>query len=186
VTANGKIYRGNAKSSDLRRCHLDHPQARPPRSRVTANFSREGGSIPPSWSGSSVRSCPSPATCHPKSLVEMVCMTNLFVGNLASNRTPDELRTLFQTYGSVEGVEIMTDPQTRYSRRRDGSSARRRLGMAGRNRGLSNSWSWTLYCRRTNYGRSGRRRGQRSGWRSDIPGGCVRRVFSPNYNCTQS
>ena len=43
-------------------------------------------------------------------------MTNLFVGNLASNRTPDELRTLFQTYGSVEGVEIMTDPQTRYSR----------------------------------------------------------------------
>ncbi len=43
-------------------------------------------------------------------------MTNLFVGNLASNRTPDELRTLFQTYGSVERVEIMTDPQTRYSR----------------------------------------------------------------------
>jgi RNA recognition motif-containing protein len=43
-------------------------------------------------------------------------MTNLFVGNLASNRTPDELRTLFQTYGSVEGVKIMTDPQTRYSR----------------------------------------------------------------------
>jgi RNA recognition motif-containing protein len=43
-------------------------------------------------------------------------MTNLFVGNLASNRTPDELRTLFQTYGSVERVEIMTDPETRYSR----------------------------------------------------------------------
>jgi RNA recognition motif-containing protein len=43
-------------------------------------------------------------------------MTNVFVGNLASNRTIDELRTLFQTYGSVEGVEIMTDPETRYSR----------------------------------------------------------------------
>jgi RNA recognition motif-containing protein len=43
-------------------------------------------------------------------------VTNLFVGNLASNRTTDELRTLFQTYGSVEGVEIMTDPETRYSR----------------------------------------------------------------------
>jgi RNA recognition motif-containing protein len=43
-------------------------------------------------------------------------MPNLFVGNLASNRTPDELRTLFQAYGSVEGVEIMTDPLTRYSR----------------------------------------------------------------------
>ena len=48
--------------------------------------------------------------------VQTVLMTNLFVGNLASNRTPDELRTLFQTYGSVEGVEVMTDPQTRYSR----------------------------------------------------------------------
>lgn len=43
-------------------------------------------------------------------------MTNVFVGNLASNGTPDELRTLFQTYGPVEGVEIMTDPETRYSR----------------------------------------------------------------------
>ena len=43
-------------------------------------------------------------------------MTKLFVGNLATNRTQDELRTLFQTYGSVAGVEIMTDPETRYSR----------------------------------------------------------------------
>jgi RNA recognition motif-containing protein len=43
-------------------------------------------------------------------------MTNVFVGNLASNRTPDELRALFQTYGPVEGVKIMTDPETRYSR----------------------------------------------------------------------
>ena len=43
-------------------------------------------------------------------------MTNVFIGNLASNRTPDELRALFQTYGPVEGVKIMTDPETRYSR----------------------------------------------------------------------
>jgi RNA recognition motif-containing protein len=43
-------------------------------------------------------------------------MTNVFVGNLASNRTPDELRSLFQTYGLVDAVEIMTDPETRYSR----------------------------------------------------------------------
>jgi RNA recognition motif-containing protein len=43
-------------------------------------------------------------------------MTNLFVGNLASNKTPDEVRRLFQTYGSVAGVEIVTDPETRYSR----------------------------------------------------------------------
>jgi len=43
-------------------------------------------------------------------------MTNVFIGNLAQNRTPDELRKLFQSYGSVKGVEIMTDPETRYSR----------------------------------------------------------------------
>lgn len=43
-------------------------------------------------------------------------MTNVFVGNLASNRTPDQLRKLFHVYGPVEGVEIMTDPDTRYSR----------------------------------------------------------------------
>ena len=43
-------------------------------------------------------------------------MTNVFVGNLTSNRTPDELRQLFQTYGLVDAVEIMTDPETHYSR----------------------------------------------------------------------
>jgi RNA recognition motif-containing protein len=43
-------------------------------------------------------------------------LKNLFVGNLSSNLTPDELRTLFQTYGAVEEVEIITDPNTRYSR----------------------------------------------------------------------
>ena len=42
-------------------------------------------------------------------------MTNLFVGNLASNRTPDEIRRVFETYGPVERVEIVTDPETRYS-----------------------------------------------------------------------
>jgi RNA recognition motif-containing protein len=43
-------------------------------------------------------------------------MPSVFIGNLASNRTPDELRELFQTYGPVEAVEIVTDPETRYSR----------------------------------------------------------------------
>ena len=43
-------------------------------------------------------------------------MTNVLVGNLGSNRTPDELRKLFETYGLVDAVEIMTDPETRYSR----------------------------------------------------------------------
>jgi RNA recognition motif-containing protein len=49
-------------------------------------------------------------------MIEDVRMTNLFVGNLASNRTPDELRNLFQSYGLVDAVEIVTDPETRYSR----------------------------------------------------------------------
>ena len=43
-------------------------------------------------------------------------MRNIFVGNLSSNLTTDELRTLFQSYGAVEGVEIVTSPATGYSR----------------------------------------------------------------------
>jgi RNA recognition motif-containing protein len=43
-------------------------------------------------------------------------MNTIFVGNLSANLTPDELRILFQTYGVVEGVEIVTDVDTRYSR----------------------------------------------------------------------
>jgi len=43
-------------------------------------------------------------------------LKNLFVGNLSSNLALDELRTLFQTYGAVEEVEIITDPNTGYSR----------------------------------------------------------------------
>jgi len=43
-------------------------------------------------------------------------MTNLFIGNLGSNRTPDDLRRVFQTYGPVERVGIVTNPETRYSR----------------------------------------------------------------------
>jgi len=41
---------------------------------------------------------------------------NIFVGNLSSNLTPDELRILFQSYGAVERIEIVTDVNTRYSR----------------------------------------------------------------------
>lgn len=43
-------------------------------------------------------------------------MKNIFVGNLTSNLTPDELRTLFASYGAVERIEIVTDVNTRYSR----------------------------------------------------------------------
>jgi RNA recognition motif-containing protein len=40
----------------------------------------------------------------------------IFVGNLTSNLSPDELRILFQSYGEVKGIEIVTDVETRYSR----------------------------------------------------------------------
>ena len=43
-------------------------------------------------------------------------MKNIFVGNLSSNLTPDDLSILFQSYGTVERVEIVTDTNTRYSR----------------------------------------------------------------------
>jgi RNA recognition motif-containing protein len=45
-------------------------------------------------------------------------MTNVFIGNLASNRTPDELRELFQAYGLVTArgfafVEMRNDLNAR-------------------------------------------------------------------------
>ena len=43
-------------------------------------------------------------------------MKNIFVGNLASNLTPDEIRTLFASYGAVGRIELVTDVNTRYSR----------------------------------------------------------------------
>lgn len=43
-------------------------------------------------------------------------MKSIFVGNLSSDLTPDELRTLFQSYGAVERIEIVTDVNTGYSR----------------------------------------------------------------------
>lgn len=43
-------------------------------------------------------------------------MKNIFVGNLSSNLTPDELHTLFASYGAVERIQIVTDANTGYSR----------------------------------------------------------------------
>lgn len=39
-------------------------------------------------------------------------MKNLYVGNLAFTTTEQELRTLFETHGAVERVNIATDQQT--------------------------------------------------------------------------
>ena len=43
-------------------------------------------------------------------------MKKIFIGNLRSNLTPDELRTVFQSYGAVARIAIMTDADTSYSR----------------------------------------------------------------------
>ena len=41
---------------------------------------------------------------------------NIFVGNLSFNTSEDELRQLFETYGQVERVSILTDRDTGRSR----------------------------------------------------------------------
>lgn len=43
-------------------------------------------------------------------------MKNIFVGNLNFNTSEDELRQLFETYGQVDRVSIMTDRDTGRSR----------------------------------------------------------------------
>jgi len=41
---------------------------------------------------------------------------NIFVGNLSFNTAEDELRQLFETYGQVDRVSILTDRETGRSR----------------------------------------------------------------------
>ncbi len=43
-------------------------------------------------------------------------MKNIFVGNLSFNTNEDELRQLFEGYGQVERVSILTDRETGRSR----------------------------------------------------------------------
>jgi RNA recognition motif-containing protein len=39
-------------------------------------------------------------------------MTNVFVGNLAFGATEDEVRALFEAYGAVDRVSLVTDRET--------------------------------------------------------------------------
>ena len=39
-------------------------------------------------------------------------MKNIFVGNLSFNATEDAVRSMFETYGTVERVNIVTDRDT--------------------------------------------------------------------------
>lgn len=43
-------------------------------------------------------------------------MKNIFVGNLSFNTSEDELRRIFETYGHVDRVSILTDRDTGRSR----------------------------------------------------------------------
>ena len=43
-------------------------------------------------------------------------MKNIFVGNLDFNTSEDELRQMFEVYGQVDRVSIMTDRETGRSR----------------------------------------------------------------------
>ena len=43
-------------------------------------------------------------------------MKNIFVGNLSFNTTEDELRKVFEAYGQVDRVSILTDRETGRSR----------------------------------------------------------------------
>jgi cold-inducible RNA-binding protein len=43
-------------------------------------------------------------------------MKNIFVGNLSFNATEDAVRSLFQEYGTVERVNIITDRDTGQAR----------------------------------------------------------------------
>ena len=43
-------------------------------------------------------------------------MKNIFVGNLSFNTNEDELRQMFESYGQVDRVSIMTDRDTGRSR----------------------------------------------------------------------
>jgi RNA recognition motif-containing protein len=43
-------------------------------------------------------------------------LKNIFVGNLDFNTSEDELRTMFEAYGQVDRVSIMTDRDTGRSR----------------------------------------------------------------------
>ena len=39
---------------------------------------------------------------------------NIFVGNLASTATNQDLRQLFELYGTVDSITVMSDPETGY------------------------------------------------------------------------
>ncbi|MGD0001095.1 MAG: RNA-binding protein [Bryobacteraceae bacterium] len=50
------------------------------------------------------------------STVRSVCLKNIFVGNLSFTSTEDSVRSIFEGYGTVDRVSIITDRETGKSR----------------------------------------------------------------------
>lgn len=72
------------------------------------NFGSQGGATSPLFSAEVSRT----QTAHS----EATRLKNIFVGNLDFNTSEEELRQLFEAYGQVDRVSIMTDRETGRSR----------------------------------------------------------------------
>ena len=104
-------------------------------------------------------------------------MKNIYVGNLRFDATEDQLRALFEAYGPVERVSIVTDRDTGQSRGfafvempDDDAAGKAMEGlngtpMAGRNLTVNEARPKTDRPRRDGGGRGGRGRGGDGGWR---------------------
>src|SRR5207302_4640553 len=81
---------------------VPHSTVRQLRSRFSGRFPRPAS--PPH------RACTSTAQCRGRRL------KNIFVGNLSFNTSEDELRQMFEPFGQVDRISIMTDRDTGRSR----------------------------------------------------------------------
>ena len=59
---------------------------------------------------------PSSLASPVSSTVRSVCLKNIFVGNLSFTSTEDSVRSIFEGYGTVDRVSIITDRETGKSR----------------------------------------------------------------------
>lgn len=57
-----------------------------------------------------------PASCEPAHVKDENAMKNIFVGNLDFSATEASIRSLFEPYGAVEKVNLITDRDTGRSR----------------------------------------------------------------------
>jgi cold-inducible RNA-binding protein len=72
-------------------------------------FSHQSGST------ALVRSCPN-FTINQSKKKEAAVMKNVFVGNLSFGATENAVRSLFEAYGSVDRVNLITDRETGQAR----------------------------------------------------------------------